>query len=500
MKRLIIALFLLLFIAPAALAGTGSDALYAVVHNPNPADRLNLRTQPSTSSLSLGKFYNGTPVTIREIKGEWAYAVLHDGFEGYMNTSFLAMGSGVQVDSAMPRVTVTAPGGKHVYDSMLPGESSIAFFPMGAQFDVMGVMEDWLFIRSGEVVGFTENSDTVPRIYFSAPEPTPPAALSIRPTPTPSPTPLPVAADGQFYARIAARTWLYEDEALNNSIAVLQPGETLRIESASGFVCRTTVDGTSGYVDASYLTFSSEFGPGYTSVPVEGARKVTEDDFVIFAAMKETTTLFADCALSKPIGVLQQGQFIRVFNGANHAATVVDEGRIAGYIPSLSYSVHVTYWPFYVNHPSAMVNNPVSSDRLHLRQQPSQNARSLGRYYNGTVVTLLDNFSGKNTWTHVDICGVQGYMKSEYFDFSPDPDEHHPCLSLFEVHNPYAGTLHLRTQPDTIADSLGLFENGTLAAVIGISGQWAHVICDGQTGFMMHQFLRTAMGTTLDPY
>jgi len=433
-KRLLILLLLLLFIAPAALAGAGSGALYAVVHNPNPSDRLNLRTRPSTSAISLGKFYNGTPVTIREIQGEWAYAVLHDGFEGYMNTRFLAMGSGVQVDSAMPRVTVTAPGGKNVYDSILPGENSTAFFPLGAQFDVMGVMEDWLFIRSGEVVGFTENSGTVPRVYFSTPEATPAMHISLLDTSASTPTPV-SAADYEL-----------------------------------------------------------------VSAPVEGARNITEDDWVIFASMKASAPLFADRTLTKPIDILHKGQFIRVFNDAYQYATVVQGDRIAGYIPIQSYTVHSTYWPFSVDQPSAIVNNPVVSDRLHLRQQPNQSARSLGRYYNGTVVTLLDNFSGKNTWTHVDICGVQGYMMSEYLDFSPDPDEHHPCLSLFEVHNPYAGTLHLRAQPDTIADSLGLFENGTLVAMIGFSGQWAHVICEGKTGFMMHQFLRTAMGTPFDPY
>lgn len=435
MKRLIPLLAVLLLLAPAALAGGGNNAdntQYAVVYNPDPTDRLNLRTLPDTGSISLGKFYTGTPVSVKRIEGEWAYVTLYDDFSGYMHTDFLRFGTQADaVASAMPVVTVTAPTGKHIADSMMRGASVLATLHIGMQMEVMGVMEDWLFVRAGTIAGFTENNGTTPRVYFSAPDATPAARVPLRPTF--SPTPVPAVE--------------YE----------------------------------------------------LVSAPVEGARNVTQDDWVIFAALKKTTPLFADRALTKPIDVLHYGQLIRVFNSANQYATVVADDHIAGYIPIQSYTVHSTYWPFFIDQPSAMVANPLVSDRLHLRQQPSQSARSLGRYYNGTVVTLLDNFSGSSKWTHVDICGVQGYMMSEYLDFSPDPGEHHPCLLLFEVHNPYAGTLPLRTQPDTLADSLGLFENGTLVSIIGFSGQWAHVICEGKTGFMMHQFLRTSLGTSFDP-
>ena len=73
MKRLIALLCLLLLIAPAALAGGGSNdnnMQYAVVNNPDPADMLNLRVKPDTGAISLGKFYNGTPVTILRTEGE----------------------------------------------------------------------------------------------------------------------------------------------------------------------------------------------------------------------------------------------------------------------------------------------------------------------------------------------------------------------------------------------------------------------------------------------
>ena len=67
---------------------------YALVNNPNPADRLHLRTRPEKGAASLGKFYNRTPVWVLSVEGEWAHVYVGGvrGLEGYMMTKYLAMG------------------------------------------------------------------------------------------------------------------------------------------------------------------------------------------------------------------------------------------------------------------------------------------------------------------------------------------------------------------------------------------------------------------------
>ena len=67
---------------------------YALVNNPNPADRLHLRTKPEKGAASLGKFYNRTPVLVLSVEGEWAHVYVGGvrGLEGYMMTKYLAMG------------------------------------------------------------------------------------------------------------------------------------------------------------------------------------------------------------------------------------------------------------------------------------------------------------------------------------------------------------------------------------------------------------------------
>lgn len=65
----------------------------------------------------------------------------------------------------------------------------------------------------------------------------------------------------------------------------------------------------------------------------------------------------------------------------------------------------------------AVVNNPNPEDRLHLRMEPNRSAKSLGKYYNGTPVHILQE---KGDWVKVDIFGVQGWMMKKYLAFGSD--------------------------------------------------------------------------------
>ena len=76
---------------------------YAVVNNPNPADRLHLREMPRKDARSLGKFYNRTPVRVFSIEGEWAKVAVGT-LTGYMMTKYLAFGEAMdEVQCAFPQ-------------------------------------------------------------------------------------------------------------------------------------------------------------------------------------------------------------------------------------------------------------------------------------------------------------------------------------------------------------------------------------------------------------
>lgn len=68
---------------------------YALVSNPNPADRLHLRAAPDKGAKSYGKFFNRTPVLVLERGETWTRVQIGRGgaaMTGYMMTKFLAFG------------------------------------------------------------------------------------------------------------------------------------------------------------------------------------------------------------------------------------------------------------------------------------------------------------------------------------------------------------------------------------------------------------------------
>ncbi|MGN0773257.1 MAG: SH3 domain-containing protein [Candidatus Ventricola sp.] len=63
---------------------------------------------------------------------------------------------------------------------------------------------------------------------------------------------------------------------------------------------------------------------------------------------------------------------------------------------------------------TAWVNNPISTQVLNLRETPSQSARSIGQYRNGTQVKVVKKGS---TWCEVYVGTRHGYMMTRYLSF-----------------------------------------------------------------------------------
>lgn len=89
-------------------APTLDQSGWAVVNNPDPADRLHLRTEPEKSARSLGKFYNGTPVKVLGKTSSWTKVEVGFGptaRTGWMMTRYLAFGADMdKVQPAFPEL------------------------------------------------------------------------------------------------------------------------------------------------------------------------------------------------------------------------------------------------------------------------------------------------------------------------------------------------------------------------------------------------------------
>ncbi len=139
----------------------------------------------------------------------------------------------------------------------------------------------------------------------------------------------------------------------------------------------------------------------------------------------------------------------------------------------------------------AYVSNPNSKDKLNLRTSASQSSKSLGRYSNGTKVTLLSTGS---TWCKVKVEGQTGYMMTKYLSLTkPSGSSDSSSLSGSKyayVSNPNSKhKLNLRASASQSSKSLGAYSNGTKVTLLDTGAQWCKVRVDGKTGYMMTEFL-----------
>lgn len=123
---------------------------WAVVNNPDPADRLHLRASPERGAASLGKFYNGTPVRVLEERGEWSRVEigLDGNLTGWMMTKYLTHGEAMdQVQPAwLEKVYKQVSGSQLLYPSAKEENPQVL---ETKDFQVVGVVEDdWYILLS----------------------------------------------------------------------------------------------------------------------------------------------------------------------------------------------------------------------------------------------------------------------------------------------------------------------------------------------------------------
>jgi SH3-like domain-containing protein len=132
------------------------------------------------------------------------------------------------------------------------------------------------------------------------------------------------------------------------------------------------------------------------------------------------------------------------------------------------------------------------ADRVHLRAEPSAQADSLGLYFSGTGVIVIDWY---DEWAHVLIGDVEGYMMSKFLTGSESA-----CAGPWKmVDNPSSTWVNLRERPHMYADVLSFPDNGLTVRVLGeTTDGWSYVECEGIKGYVHTELLSTVkLQTTL---
>ena len=205
-----------------------------------------------------------------------------------------------------------------------------------------------------------------------------------------------------------------------------------------------------------------------------------------YAGVMRQTTLFKDSERASALREFAKGDLVTVLRFGEDM-TLVKSGREQGYISSFDLNFECGEWSIPIDEYTAVVSCP-PQERLNLRAQPAADAKSLGKYYNGAKVIINGDPSAE--WVSVSIGNLNGYMKSEFLAVSgtAKADSVQSGMPILCVTTP-SGKLNLRQTPSTSAPSLGAYSDGKLVTLCGLTDEWAHVLVDGQLGFMLRKYL-----------
>ncbi len=144
--------------------------------------------------------------------------------------------------------------------------------------------------------------------------------------------------------------------------------------------------------------------------------------------------------------------------------------------------------------PASTVIDGKTSDRVHLRAEPSKDAKSLGIYFTGTQV-LYDASAG-GAWTWVTIGAQSGYIASQYLYRGKNPGSVASRQPPGVVTNVKAGSwVNLRSAPSQQARVAGTLYKDDWVTVLGETvTKWYYVQAGGAYGYVMADFLQVGQG------
>ena len=137
----------------------------------------------------------------------------------------------------------------------------------------------------------------------------------------------------------------------------------------------------------------------------------------------------------------------------------------------------------------ALVKSDKPTDRLHLRTAPSTDAASIGRYYSGAPVRILEDLG---EWAKVSVVGVQGYMMTQFLAFGQDMlGVERWFLSRIGkrlIEEDAEQGVNVYASPDSNSTVMGVLRGNnhwTVHIIATVGDNWYHILCDdGLSGYV----------------
>lgn len=142
---------------------------------------------------------------------------------------------------------------------------------------------------------------------------------------------------------------------------------------------------------------------------------------------------------------------------------------------------------YYPDDTYAVVCNPNANDCLNLREKPTTEAASLGKYYNGIQVRLVAEYDNAPDWVYVAIGhgkgSAEGFMMKSFLVFDQVDVIVQPVHPTYTVPAGGAQLVHLNSlmEPDT---ALATLPGDSKVTILGYTDKWYHVQVGGRVGYI----------------
>ena len=489
----------------------------AVVQSADEKNLARMYTDPDTESDVLFVYYNGVPMEVLEtLDGGWLRVRL-EGMEGFMRAEDLVLDRDIKVKSKIPQLTINSGRFPSAPLMSAPDAKSktLSRYPTNVLALVLGYADGWCHVSVNKKIGFMQSSylwtdtssvyigsgrddddyDDTDYVYVAPQQGTQPS--------------------GPYYSLRNVGEWSAEDDRYNAAVYNPNSMEHLNLreepdelsESLGKYYngarvivnyvmegygwANVTIGTLTGYMRTDYLEMGSEAYYPRSVMPL----LYVAGPYEYGAYLLEYPT-----GTSRSIGMYANGTPVTVMGYSNNWLHVIIEGQIgfiqtdfAAYTRTSNVqpvieqafswggpvgSHAIAGWP--LGGGNMVVANPNPKDRLNLRTAPSKTAGSKGKYYNGVELYATDVGDG---WYEVTIVGtgVKGYMDGTFLASY--------CASAMPVLYT-TSSVHLRAGMSTKTKSLTTLAAGTPVILMGFTSQWAHVIVNGQTGFIYAKYLK----------
>lgn len=153
MRRMLAMLMTLALLCALTPALARSEA-YTIKPLQSEDSRVKLRAQPSRNAAVLGAYYDGAPVTVHSVSGEWAQVSV-GGRDGYMMREFLEKtGAGEAVGPLGRASYADTDGGVAVYERPEQDAACLTVLPVGTYARVLGTVgEEYLHVALTQADG-----------------------------------------------------------------------------------------------------------------------------------------------------------------------------------------------------------------------------------------------------------------------------------------------------------------------------------------------------------